>query len=221
MSEAGSFRTNVVRFVTNLVVRYMLASVVVYSCWIAIANYNYWFSWHVILCTFGMIPLMTEALMLFAPDELWTRQLTRTQKYWIHGFLMTLGTVLVSAGCIDTFYYISDGYHLYTVHGITGLISMILFMLSIVLGFLANYSQRLTKYGRPVTFKFNHNIIGLLGFVIGIVSLCYAYYTRWFVYFTSEESRIVALIVTIIGSLWTMNASLVSAYNQIKTLLGR
>lgn len=67
-----------------------------------------------------MIPLMSEALLLFVCDELWTRQLNRTQKYWIHGNLMILGTVLVTAGCIDTFYYISEGYHLYTAHGITG-----------------------------------------------------------------------------------------------------
>jgi cytochrome b-561 domain-containing protein 2 len=197
----------------------MLVCVLVYSCWIAIINYNYWFSWHVILCTLGIIPFMTEALMLFAPDELWSRQLTRTQKYGIHGFLMVGGTILLSVGCIDTFYYISEGYHLYTVHGITGLISMILLILSIIFGYMANYSQKLTKYGRPVFFKFNHNVVGLLGYLIGVVSLCYAFYTHWFVYFTTEASRLVAVIATILGVLWTMNAAIVSGYHQIKTLL--
>jgi hypothetical protein len=181
---------------------------------------------------------MTEALMLFAPDELWSRQLTRTQKYGVHGFLMVGGTILLSVGCIDTFYYISEGYHLYTVHGITGLfasppfldlplqnfylsglISMILLILSIIFGYMANYSQKLTKYGRPVFFKFNHNFVGLLGYLIGVVSLCYAFYTHWFVYFTTEASRLVAIIATILGVLWTMNAAIVSGYHQIKTLL--
>lgn len=68
-----------------------------------------------------MIPLMTEGFMLFAPDELWSKALNRKQKYWIHGTLLTLGTILVSVGSIFTFYYLEDGYHLYTVHGITGL----------------------------------------------------------------------------------------------------
>ena len=94
---------------------------------------------------------------------------------------------------------------------------MILFILSIVVGCLANYSQRLTKFGRPVTFKFIHNFLGLLGFVIGIASLCCGYYTNWFVNRTSEESRIVAVVVTILASLWILNGSLVSLYNQIKT----
>jgi hypothetical protein len=54
MSGLGSFRENAIRFVVNLFARNMLVCVLVYSCWIAIINYNYWFSWHVILCTLGV-----------------------------------------------------------------------------------------------------------------------------------------------------------------------
>lgn len=63
---------------------------------------------------------MTEAFMVFPSDELWSKQISRKEKYWVHGILLIVGTLLVSAGCIDTFYFISEGYHLYTVHGITG-----------------------------------------------------------------------------------------------------
>lgn len=182
-----------------------------------------------------MIPLMSEALLLFASDDLWSRQLNRSQKYFIHGFLMTLGTVLVTAGCIDTFYYITEDYHLYTVHGITGiagfsvylviffiflgLVAMILMILSIILGFMASYTSEFKKLGRPVTLKFNHNFVGLLGFVIGIISLCCSYYTNWFCYYTTSEARLCTLIVTILGSLWAINVALISGYNQIKTLI--
>ncbi|KAJ3638343.1 hypothetical protein MTP99_001721 [Tenebrio molitor] len=169
-----------------------------------------------------MIPFMTEALMLFPPDELWTKQLSRKDKYWIHGCLFTLGTILVSAGSIDTFIFTAEGYHLYTIHGITGLISMILFILSILFGVMATYSRELSKYSkhtRPVWFKFIHNFLGLLGYVVGVVSLCYSYYSNWFVFYTSAESRLVALIATILGTLWTMNGSIMSGYDQIKTLL--
>ena len=61
MPETESLRKNLVRFVTNLIVRYMLAGVVVYCCWKAIMYYvHYWFLWHVILCTFGVS--LTNAL---------------------------------------------------------------------------------------------------------------------------------------------------------------
>ncbi|XP_044264753.1 transmembrane reductase CYB561D2-like [Tribolium madens] len=214
MSEFGSLAKNSLRFLVNYSVRSCLSGVVIYCCWISIMAYS-WFTWHVILCTLGMIPLMSEALLLFAPDELWSRQLPRTRKYFIHGFLMTLGTVLVTAGCIDTFCFITEGYHLYTAHGITGLIAMILMIVSIVSGVMANYS----KYLRPVTLKFYHNCFGLLGYIIGIISLCFSFYTNWFCYFTSYESRIVALVATVLGALWTVSPALGSGFRQIKTLV--
>ena len=96
---------------------------------------------------------------------------------------------------------------------------MILFILSIFLGLMATYSQYLKHYLRPVWFKLAHNFVGLLGYVVGVVSLCYAYYTDWFVFYTSKESRLIALIATILGTLWTINGSLMSAYSQIRALL--
>lgn len=96
---------------------------------------------------------------------------------------------------------------------------MIFFLISLVFGLGANYSQSLTKYARPVVFKLTHNCFGLLGYIIGVVSLCYSYYTNWFVFYTGWESRMVALIATIFGTVWAMNPAIKSGYNQIKTLL--
>lgn len=101
-----------------------------------------------------------------------------------------------------------------------GLIAMILFIVSLVLGLLTNYAQKLTKYGRPITFKFVHNTVGVLGFIIGVVSLCYGYYTKWFVYFTTSEARIFVTVATVLGSLWALNGALVSGFNQAKSLYG-
>lgn len=50
----GSFINNVITFNLNYLTRFGIAGVVVYACWIPIVHYNYWFSWHVILCTFGV-----------------------------------------------------------------------------------------------------------------------------------------------------------------------
>lgn len=59
--------------------------------------------------------------MLFVDDELWSRQLSRTQKYGVHAVLITIGTVFIIVGNSLVFHYISPGYHLYTAHGITGI----------------------------------------------------------------------------------------------------
>lgn len=98
---------------------------------------------------------------------------------------------------------------------------MIFFLLSVLLGVVTNYSQELSQFARPIILKFNHNLFGLLGYIIGIISLCYAYYTKWFIFYTSEGSRIVALVATILGTLWTMYPAIVSGYHQIKTFLKR
>ncbi|KAG5874394.1 hypothetical protein JTB14_012377 [Gonioctena quinquepunctata] len=89
-----------------------------------------WFSWHVILCTFGYIPLMAESIMLFVGDDIWSQHMSRKAKYAVHGILVTIGTGFTIVGNALVFHYIESGYHLYTAHGITGLISMITHHLS-------------------------------------------------------------------------------------------
>lgn len=220
-SPYGNFQENIVRFNLNYLTRFGIAGIVVYSCWLAIKNYNYWFSWHIILCTFGYVPLMAESFMLFTGDELWSRQMSRTAKYTIHGIVVSIGTIMIIAGNAVVFHFISPGYHLYTAHGITGLVSMILLILSVPVGLAIKYYQEVKPCIsiRLIWCKATHNILGLLGYAIGIISLCYAYYTQWFVFYTDFESRLVALIVTVLASIWTINGAVVSLYHQIKTIV--
>lgn len=163
---------------------------------------------------------MAESIILFAGDEIWSKQMSRKHKNIIHGVLISVGTGFAIAGNSICFYYLEPGYHLYTEHGITGFVSMILLILSIFLGLIANFTQEIKKIlPIPVVYyKIVHNLIGLLGYGVGIISLCYAFYTNWFVFYTSEDSRTVALVVTIICSLWSVNSAFASGYNQIKTI---
>lgn len=219
--DYGNLPINVARFLANYLTRFIFAGLVLYCCWIPLQNLTGWFSYHVILCTFGYIPLMAEALMLFVGDELWSRQLTRKQKYGIHAILITVGTVFIIVGNSLVFHYISPGSHLVSVHGITGFVSMILLILSLFLGAAANSSNEMQKYLslRPVWYKFIHNGVGILGYAIGIVSLCYGYYTHWFKFYHGEESRMAALVLTIAVTVWSLNGAIVSGYNQIKNLI--
>ncbi|KAJ8980660.1 hypothetical protein NQ317_017586 [Molorchus minor] len=217
----GKLPINITRFLINYLFRFLFAGLLLYCCWVPLQYITGWFSWHVILCTFGYIPLMAESLMLFVGDELWSAQVSRKTKYLVHGILISISTVCIIVGNSLVFHYISPGYHLYTAHGITGLVSMIFLIISLALGVAATYSEDVKRVlpVRPVWVKFLHNALGLLAYAVGIVSLCYAYYTNWFIYYTSEESRLAALVITIVGFVWTINGALVSAYNQIKTLV--
>lgn len=101
-----------------------------------------------------------------------------------------------------------------------GLISMIMLIISLVIGLAINYPDQANRIIslRPVTYKLNHNIIGTLGYAIGIISLCFGYYTNWFKYYYGEESRLVVTILTIVASIWPLNGALISAYHQIKAV---
>ncbi|KAJ8962910.1 hypothetical protein NQ318_001321, partial [Aromia moschata] len=220
--DFGKLSVNVRRFLINYTVRFIFGALVIYSCWIPLQKMEGWFSWHIILCTFGYIPLMAESIMLFVGDELWSRQLSRKSKYMVHGILVSVGTFFTIVGNALVFRYLSPGYHLYTAHGITGLVSMIILIISLFLGYAVNYSDQVRRFipMRPVWYKLIHNVVGMLGYAIGIASLCFGYYTRWFkYYYPREESRIVAVVFTILVSLWSLNGALVSAYNQLKNLL--
>ncbi|XP_023312962.1 cytochrome b561 domain-containing protein 2-like [Anoplophora glabripennis] len=167
------------------------------------------------------MPLTAEALMLFAGDELWSRQLSRTEKYGVHGVLATIGILCLIVGNLPGIYYIKPGFPLYTVHGITGLVSMVILTLSIFLGLSVNYSQEMKNFCslKPVCYKLIHNMTGLTGYAVGIASLCYAYFTDWFILYNGDISRMTALIVTILASLWSVNKALVSLYGQIKSVI--
>lgn len=207
----------VIRFLLNLLARAGLAGVVTYSIWLPIEHYHYWFSWHVILSTLGYVPIMAESILLFTGDDGWIKLVSTRTKYIVHGVLITLGTVCFTAGNIVISANTKTD-HFSTVHGLTGLISMILCLLSLLIGLATYYSTKLRNMIKPVKLKFIHNLVGILGYIIGIVSLCYAFYTRWWIFYTEEKSRLAAVIVTIITTLWTLNGSISSGYNQIKSI---
>lgn len=98
---------------------------------------------------------------------------------------------------------------------------MVLVHLSIFLGLIAANTGLVSGFARPVWFKFFHNFFGIAGYVIGIVSLIYGYYTGWFVNRYSETSRLAASIATALVTAWALYAALLSLWNQLKAIFLR
>lgn len=103
----------------------------------------------------------------------------------------------------------------------SGLVSMMILILSLILGLAANYPDQAKKIisVTPVWFKMLHNSLGLFAYGIGILSLCLGYYTKWFVFYTGSESRLVATVLTVFMSLWPLNGAFLSFYHQLKALI--
>lgn len=63
---------------------------------------------------------MAEATLLFAGDNVWSQELDRKKKYYIHGILMTLSASLITAGVIIEIHNKGDAEHFTSIHGVTG-----------------------------------------------------------------------------------------------------
>lgn len=98
---------------------------------------------------------------------------------------------------------------------------MILVYISIFLGLIAANTGLVSGFVSPVWFKFFHNIFGIAGYVIGIVSLIYGYYTGWFVLRYSETSRMAASIATGLVTAWSLYAAVLSLFYNLKTIFAK
>lgn len=98
---------------------------------------------------------------------------------------------------------------------------MIFVHISIFLGLIAANTGLFRGIARPVWFKFFHNFFGISGYVIGIVSLIYGYYTGWFVNRYSETSRLTASIATGLVAAWSLYAAIFSLINQLRSIFAR
>lgn len=56
-----------------------------------------------------------------------------------------------------------------------GLISMILLCITILQGVWAYFAYDLRAYMKPIKSRFFHNLVSLLCFVFGMISLCFGY----------------------------------------------
>lgn len=66
------------------------------------------------------VPLMAESILLFANDNVWTQDLNRKTKYWVHGVLITVGTVALTAGTVLEIDIKGNRAHFTSNHGLTG-----------------------------------------------------------------------------------------------------
>lgn len=63
---------------------------------------------------------MAEGILLFAGDNVWSQELDRKKKYWIHGILLFLGTVALTAGIALEIHSKGNRAHFTSKHGLTG-----------------------------------------------------------------------------------------------------
>ncbi|KAG5888810.1 hypothetical protein JTB14_032723 [Gonioctena quinquepunctata] len=213
-----------VQWVCNTIYHQAVAVVTVFITYVIFKNLDTSnrMLWHMFLSTFAYVPLMAEGIILFSEPNVWSQRLDRTKKNYLHGILLGLSTISVTVGICFEIYSKNQRVgvkHFQSDHAITGLVSWVLSMVSVLLGLFAAYSNSLKKFIRPVILKFIHNFLGLSAFAIGVASLVLGLLLRIFTRLVTTNEKLATVWMVSIISVWSVLSAFVSLFNQIKTIL--
>lgn len=115
---------------------------------------------------------MTQAILVFYSENVWSKQHTRQTRKTFHWILQAIGSLAAIIGIIIEFIgrSLKSKSHISSTHSTIGLIAAISTFVGMFSGIHALYSMELKKYVRPVYSKLAHNLNGIIAFSLGIVN---------------------------------------------------
>ncbi|XP_055636078.1 uncharacterized protein LOC129775396 [Toxorhynchites rutilus septentrionalis] len=164
----------------NTINHVLIGYVTIYWSYISYMNgFGEIFSWHMLLCTSGYHFFMAESFLTLYSANSWTAMNSAETKRILHWALQAIGFVAIFVGT-GLEYYKKDGKHSHfgSPHGVTGLISIVFIVLSMLNGVVGLYAMKIKHLIKPVYIKLGHYLTGIVAFVIGMVSLLLEYLPR-------------------------------------------
>lgn len=192
--------------------------------------YISWYSWqvgfnhnetgHTWFSTLGYQLFMAEGIMATYNRNTFTMGIkSRAWKIRAHWILQVIGSGFVLYGTPMLIYYreVENKKHFHSSHAVTGLISFILLVLSFLSGFSALFSVEMKNYVKPLFSKAVHNFLSSACYVVGMVSIIIAYYTkRWITRKDPGGMRELMIYFCILNTIFTMIGPLKTVWNQFK-----
>lgn len=108
---------------------------------------------------------MTEAILAFYSQNVWSQQHTRYVRKTFHWVLQTIGSLAAIIGMIIEFS--NKTRHFQSTHSIIGLTAGILTLIGMLNGVTALFVIELKRYTKPFYLKMAHNVNGIAAFVLG------------------------------------------------------
>lgn len=188
-----------------------------YSWKVGFANYETGHTW---FSTLGYQLFMAEGIMATYNRNTFTMGMkNRTWKTNAHWILQVIGTGFVLYGTPMEIYHrdIRNKKHFHSTHAVLGLVSFILLVVSFLSGISALFAVEMKKYVKPLFSKAVHNFLSSSCYVIGMVSIIWAYKTKkWVTRSDPGGMRELMLVFSILNTIFTMIGPLKSAWNQFK-----
>ncbi|XP_067620243.1 uncharacterized protein [Eurosta solidaginis] len=201
-------------FVLTLINRFLIGFITVYLCWMSLRLDLEDITWHALFCTLGFLCLMSEGLIAYYNGNIWTQVCPRPEKARLHWVLQIFGSVIGLAGVVIKIFL--EDVHFQTRHGIVGLATTIILLISLLSGLISLYAAELKSRLQPRFNKTLHNIIGLTTFTLAMLSMYYSFDTDLFNVYSIDTASfndfrllmkiiiIVIYVLSVYGPLWCL-----------------
>uniref|UniRef100_A0A1Q3F7E3 ascorbate ferrireductase (transmembrane) n=1 Tax=Culex tarsalis TaxID=7177 RepID=A0A1Q3F7E3_CULTA len=179
------------------------------------------FSWHPTFMAAGYLVLMSQAVLTLSGANLLTYQRHHKTRVLIHWLLQALAGVLITIAfvCIVLNKIRMGKAHFQTTHGLFGLITVVLTLVSIGGGVFTKYGYQLRSMVRPIYSKIMHGIAGTVTYILGSVTIGLGIYSRWFEEDNGEQVRLALLIGLIAVTLYVIINPITATISRTKTAL--
>ncbi|KAL9704176.1 hypothetical protein quinque_007694 [Culex quinquefasciatus] len=179
------------------------------------------FSWHPTFMAVGYLVLMSQAVLTLSGANLLTYQRHHKTRVLVHWLLQAVAGVLITIAfvCIVLNKIRMGKAHFQTTHGLFGLITVVLTLVSIGGGVFTKYGYQLRSVVRPIYSKIMHGVAGTVTYILGSVTIGLGIYSRWFEEDNGEQVRLALLIGLIAVTLYVIINPIAATISRTKTAL--
>uniref|UniRef100_A0A182N3Y1 ascorbate ferrireductase (transmembrane) n=1 Tax=Anopheles dirus TaxID=7168 RepID=A0A182N3Y1_9DIPT len=177
------------------------------------------FSWHPAFMSTGYLILMSQAVLTMSGANFFTHRCHHRTKVFLHWLLQAVAGVLITIASVCIFLNkVRLGKpHFQTLHGIFGLVTVCLTLVSIAGGVTTKYAFQLRHYVRPIYSKLAHGIGGTAAYLLGVTTIGLGVYSRWFQEDNDANVRLALVIAIGTVALYVVVAPIANTVQRVKT----
>lgn len=94
---------------------------------------------------------------------------------------------------------------------------MIFLILSVAQGIAAIYAYELRNFMKPIQNKFGHTMLASICYIVGMISLTFAYIDDWMIHNSTNDIRFWLIVFAIVSTFVTLFSAIKNMINQLKT----
>lgn len=158
-----------------------------------------------------------------AGNSVFTTSLSRSKRITIHWVLQAMAGVLIVISFCCMYLNKIDrlAQHFTTWHGVSGLTSVILTLLTIFGGVFTKYSVQFKDTITPITSKLIHSAFGLIAYILGAVTIVFGIYSDWFSFVSNASIQAIMLCIIIFTTIYTIFKSSVTFAGRLKSAMSK